>query len=385
MKKAIIFGAGNIGRGFIGQLFAESGFETTFIDIDQDLLNLFETKHAYNLETVFNDEKKAFRIGPVRGVSADCAETVADVIAHAEIGATAVGARALPFIADHLARGIARRARVGAPPLNMIICENLKNAATIIRGMVAERIAPEARDYLEQSIGFVDTVIGRMVPPPTPEMRQNDPGLIRVEPYCELPVDQNGFRGPIPEITAMTAYDDFPRFTARKFYIHNCGHAMLSYFGYLKKVEFGWQALQDPEISQHLFNGWEESAHGIATRYGAEMDWLKEHMQDLYQRFQNRSLGDTIFRLGRDPVRKLGPTDRLVAPARLVLESGRFPAHIARSIAQAFQFDPPEDPVAVALQTRIAEQGLPTVMQDVCSISPQEKLGTYILKCYTES
>ena len=34
MKQAIIFGAGNIGRGFIGQLYSESGYHVTFVDVD---------------------------------------------------------------------------------------------------------------------------------------------------------------------------------------------------------------------------------------------------------------------------------------------------------------------------------------------------------------
>ena len=52
-------------------------------------------------------------------------------------------------------------------------------------------------------IGFVDTVIARMVPPLTPELRAQDPSLIIVEPYKELPVDRAGFVGESPAIVGM--------------------------------------------------------------------------------------------------------------------------------------------------------------------------------------
>ncbi|MBA7563374.1 Mannitol-1-phosphate 5-dehydrogenase [subsurface metagenome] len=38
-KKMIQFGAGNIGRSFIGQLFSRSGYEVVFVDINKKLNN----------------------------------------------------------------------------------------------------------------------------------------------------------------------------------------------------------------------------------------------------------------------------------------------------------------------------------------------------------
>ena len=72
-----------------------------------------------------------------------------------------------------------------------------------------------------------------MVPPLTPEMRAADPTLIVVEPYKELPVDRAGLGRPVPAIVGMEPCDNFAAYTARKLYIHNCGHAVLAYLGHL--------------------------------------------------------------------------------------------------------------------------------------------------------
>ena len=54
-----------------------------------------------------------------------------------------------------------------------------------------------------------------------------------MEPYRELPVDRTGFIGEIPQIEGMIPCDNFALYTARKLYLHNAGHAILGYLGYL--------------------------------------------------------------------------------------------------------------------------------------------------------
>ncbi len=382
MGNAVIFGAGNIGRGFIGQLFAESGLRVDFVDIDRELIDYLNQTGSYHLQAVFNNDTDETTVAPVGGIPADDSAAVQEALTTAAIAATAVGARALKFVAPNLAAGIACRAAAAAPPLNVILCENLKNAAGIVREMVADHVPAAARDYFNTQVGFVDTVIGRMVPPPDPEMRAQDIGLIRVEPYKELPVDADGFKGAVPQIACMTAHHNFRRFTARKLYIHNCGHALLAYRGWLKSHEYGWQALADPEVKEFLFAGWEESAAAVAVEYAADIDWLRRHMQDLFVRFGNRALGDTVFRLGRDPIRKLGPTDRLVAPAKLAAAGGTVPTYLAGGVAAAFCFAPDDDPVARQLQQRLAAEGLPALLQDICDIDPASALGGAVCKQY---
>ena len=385
MAQAVIFGAGNIGRGFIGQLYSESGYAVTFVDVDRPLLQALNAAHAYTIQLVDNNGARDVRVAPVSALHAEDSPAVVEAIVSAGIMATAVGARALPFVAPNIAAGIReRRARGVGAPLNCIVCENLKGAAGIVRDMVRTHLSPEEQAYAEAHVGFVDTVIGRMVPPLTAEMRAGDPALIRVEPYKELPVDRSGFAGPIPAIEAMQACDDFYVYTARKLYVHNCGHGVLAYLGYLKGYTYGYEALADPEIDAGLRAAWQESIAGQVGRYGVEAAWLHAHADDLHHRFANRALGDTVYRLGRDPVRKLGPTDRLVAPARLVAASGVVPAALARAIAAALRFDPPEDPIATALQDRLATEGIDAVLADVCQIAAHESLAVLIRQCYDE-
>ena len=47
MKKAVMYGAGNIGRGFIGQLFSESGYEVAFIDVNREIIDQLNRDGQY--------------------------------------------------------------------------------------------------------------------------------------------------------------------------------------------------------------------------------------------------------------------------------------------------------------------------------------------------
>lgn len=376
---AIIFGAGNVGRGFLGQLFSESAYQVVFVDVDAELVAALDRRGRYTIRLVDNDRLEEVTVAPVRALLAGDANAVAGAIAEAGIAATAVGVRALPFVAPLVASGIARRAESNVEsPLNIIICENLKDAAATFRGMVEQHLPAALHPYLHSHIGFVDTVIGRMAPPPTPELRAADPTLILVEPYKELPVDRAGLIGPAPAVVGLEACDNFPAYTARKLYIHNCGHAVLAYLGHLAGHEYGYQALADPKIRPWFDAALAESKAGIVAVHNVDPAWLDAHSADLTHRFANRALGDTVLRLGRDPLRKLGPNDRLVGAARLAERAGVAPRALAHAIAAAYRFDDARDPLAVALQARLAAEGFDAVLAAVSGIQPDEPLAGLI-------
>jgi mannitol-1-phosphate 5-dehydrogenase len=382
VKQAIIFGAGNIGRGFMGQLFSESGYEVTFVDVDRPLLDTLNERGRYTIRLVTNDQTEEVTVGPVQALHSGDLDAVAEAVSRAEIGATAVGAGILKHIAPAVAAGIARRAQLRiSTPFNLILCENLHGAAAIFRAMVLAALPAEHNAYLAASIGFVDTVIARMVPPLTPELRAQDPSLILVEPYKELPVDRDSFVGAPPPIVGMIPFSPFAFFTDRKLYIHNAGHAVLGYLGYLAGYEYGYQSLADDEIYLQARGAMEESALALTRKYRPAPGALMANIEDLLHRFGNRALGDTILRLGRDPVRKLAHSDRLVGAALNALAQGVTPVHLVTGIAAGLRFAHPDDPVAQHVQVQL-DQGIERVLAEVCGLAADEPLARMIVERY---
>lgn len=381
---AIIFGAGNVGRGFLGQLFTESGYQVVFVDIDEPLLQALNARGGYPLHLVDNDRHEVLWVEPVHALHAGDTEAVAAAVAGAALMATSAGVRALPAVARTVAAGLTRRlADTHVPPLNIIVCENLKDAAGYFRSLVQAELPASLQGLLPQKVGFVDTVIGRMVPLLTAAQRAADPALIMAEPYKELPVDRQGFVGMPPQVVGMELCDNFGAYVARKLYVHNLGHAVLAYLGYLRGHVYGYEALADERIQPLLEQAWGESRAGIVAACGASPRWLEDHATDLRRRFANRALGDTIIRLARDPLRKLAAEDRLVGAARLAERAGTMPQALAWAIAAGYCFASSEDPISQRLQQQISAEGLPATVQAVSGIAPDEALGRAVLASYT--
>lgn len=379
-KKAVHFGAGNIGRGFLGQLYFESGYATTFIDVVEDIVRGLHERRAYPLRMV-SEVNETIWIRDVDAVHASDTEAVARAVAEASIGSTAVGVNVLPRIAPLLAKGLALRFESpSAPPLNIIVCENLLHAGPFLRGEVRKHLEPRLHDTLDEKAGFVEASIGRMVPVMMDAIKAEDPLLVCVEPYCELPVDAAGFRGGIPDIVHMKPMRNFGAYVERKLFIHNMSHAAAAYLGALRGHAYIWEAVADGRVRDAVEQALDESCRGLHARHGLPLDELRAHGEDLLRRYANRALGDQVARVGRDPLRKLGRHDRLIGAGCMCIEQGIAPEGIAFAAAAAMRYDPEDDPAAQSLQRIRAEAGLTGVLKAVCGLDTDAPLAALICR-----
>ncbi|MDO4939469.1 MAG: mannitol dehydrogenase [Lachnospiraceae bacterium] len=335
MKKAVMYGGGNIGRGFIGALLSKSGYEVTFIDVAEPVVNTLQDNRCYPLRYVSSEGYKDVKVENVTAVNGNDLEAASDVIANCDIMATAVGARILKFIVPNVVAGIRKRWANGGGPLNIIICENLNDANKIFEGMLKEQMTPEEQKKFDETVGLVEASIGRMVPVQTDEMKDGDPLRVCVESYGFLPVDKAAFKGEIPEIANMVPFEPFDFFIKRKLFIHNMGHATCAYLGGYLGLDYIYQSIDVADVRIIVQNAMLESAMAISKKYGVELDKLMLHITDLLHRFTNAALKDTCQRVGGDPARKLAPSDRMIGSSMLALENGVTPAYITLGAAAA--------------------------------------------------
>ena len=313
MQRAVIFGAGSVGRGFIGQLFCEAGWQVTFLDVDPILLQALASQGCYPHVTVSNVASNRTVIGPVTAIDSRDDAAVEAMVA-ADAAATAVGARVLPRIVPLLAQAIARRMEQGRAPLNVLLCENLHGASAIVRKLIAEQLPQLSAEVLDQNLGLLDTSIGRMIPVPDPSLLADEPTIILAEPYRQLPYDITAVRGQPLEVPGLVGDRRVPFafYGDRKLYIHNMGHALTAYLGERIGVTQVWEAIAIPSLRYLVRGAMVESAVALSLSYHQPLPALLEHVDDLLHRFGNRALGDTVERVGRDPIRKTGSGDRLL-------------------------------------------------------------------------
>ena len=383
MKTAVMYGGGNIGRGFIGKVFADSGYEVCFLDIMQDIIDEMNARGQYTVRIVSNEGAQDTTVKPVRAVNSLTDAAIDDEIVNCGIMATAVGVNVLPRIAPVIAKGMVARMERTGRPLDIILCENQLGADELMRGWIYEQLTDAQRVWADANLGLVEASIGRMVPPLTPEMRAQDKLLICVEPYCELPVDRDAFKGPIPELTGLIPYSPFEFYIKRKLFLHNGGHALCAYLGYEKGYEYIWQAIADPEIYEAAKASMMTSAAALVKKFGEGVrENVENNVTDLLFRFQNRALKDTVARVGADPVRKLRRNDRIVGAALFAIEQGVDPAPIVKGILAALRFDRPEDATAPEVQAALKDQGIEYVLAHYMGLEPSEPLYAMIRDAY---
>jgi len=380
MKKVIAYGAGNIGRGFVGQLFHESGYEVVFVDVDKKLVDALNKERRYPVKIVSPRKITEIVIDNVRAVDGTDAQSVALEISDADIMATAVGIKVLPVIVPVILRGLRERWKNNdLSPFNIILCENMIDSSDFMRKQFLPMLDDDEKNIFDKTVGFVEASIGRMVPVMTTAMQEGNILKIWVEEYCMFPVDRDGFKGDIPKIKNLIPYSPFDYYIQRKLFIHNLGHAVTAYLSYLCRFEFIWQGAGNRVIRMIAHGAMKEAAEALSKEHDADLDEIMEHVDDLVERFSNRHLGDTVKRVGADPIRKLSPNDRLVGAARLCIKHGIEPVFICFGIMSALLFDPVEDVSALRLQELIKEKGKKKVLEEICGIEKGSRLMELVL------
>ncbi len=373
--KAVMYGGGNIGRGFIGMLLSQSGYDVAFVDVVDAVINTLNEKHTYPVRIITTEGHTDVDVKNVSAVDGKKPEDVARAIADCDIMATAVGVNVLKFIVKNIADGIILRMNENPRPLNILICENLMDANKVLEKMIKEHLDDTQKEWFDKNVGLVEASIGRMVPVQTDEMKDGNPLRVCVESYGFLPVDKDAFKGEIPEIKNMVPFSPFDFYLKRKLYIHNMGHATCAYLGGLLGLDYIYEAIDNKDVYIIVKGAMEESARTLSKKYGVELDSIMLHITDLLMRFTNAALRDTCARVGGDPTRKLSPADRMIGSSKLALEMGVTPAYIAIG-------------AAAAVVRYINEAEVPTTAEDVlkniCGLCESDELFTLIMDMYNK-
>jgi len=369
MKKAVHFGAGNIGRGFIGLLLSQAGYHVSFVDVAAPLVDDINTLGKYNVQ-IFGEAEKTL----VENVSAinsnENLDALLDAIVEADIVTTAIGPNILKFIAPNIAKGLTKRVAVNKTPLNIIACENMVGGSTVLKNFVYENLADDVKPAVEKLIGFPDAAVDRIVP-----LQKNDEKLlVKVEPYAEWDVDSKGVVGEIPAIKGMTLVDNLGAYIERKLFTVNTGHASIAYLAYQKGYTDMSTAMQDKEIVDAARAVWAETSALLIDKYGFDPAVHQKYVQTTENRFKNPNLSDEVTRVARGPKRKLSAADRLVSPATQLLERGKTPAALAKVIAAALKFDYAEDKEAVEVQDFIKANGIDNAITHFTGATSDSKL-----------
>lgn len=350
--RSVHFGAGNIGRGFIGQILHEAGYGVTFLDVRDDVVEALKEQGRYDV--ILADEEGTHV--PVDGVSAlhsvREAEEVTEVLAEADLVTTAVGPSVLPMIAPAIALGLVERARRGRGPVNVIACENMIGGSRSLEEYVMEHVPEEHAQAVKEVAGFPNAAVDRIVPD------QTTTGVdVLVEPFFEWVVDASEVRGERPDVAGITYVEDLRPYIERKLLTVNTGHSAVAYLGHARGIRTIHDSLADETVREAASKALEETGVLLVREHGFDPEEHGEYRRKVLARFSNPKIPDVVTRVARAPIRKLGRDERFVSPALRLLEMGHESHHLATVIAAVLRYDNPEDEEARELQETVRARG----------------------------
>ena len=373
-KSIVIIGAGRIGRGFVGDLFAAAGYRLVLVDCLQPLVDRLRRARRYTVVRFQGgDRRTEAEIAGYMALHTGQESEIAEAIARADLLAVAVYPQDFPDVDRELAPGLlARGKRCPDKPLDLLLCTNLLHPGERFRTAFRDALDPSVCAEVEPRLGVVETVVIRIATDPPHAERERDPLQVWTNGYPDLLVEQRAFKRPIPPVPGLVPVEDIQAQEVRKLYTYNTFHASLAYLGAQQGYESVAQCLADPRVRAAAQGALDEAARAVQAEYGFTSQDMARWVADLIRCTDIPALGDTVRRFGADPLRKLRRGDRLIGPALLAHQHGIATPSLARVVAAAFSFDLPGDAGAAQVRERVRALGIEGAVRELCGLGDPE-------------
>lgn len=361
---AVHFGAGNIGRGFIGQLLHEAGYSITFLDVNADLVDSLKNHDSYQVIETGN-EGAIHTIDNFTALNSKTEfDAAVEAIAEADILTTSVGPNVLKFLAPLLVAGL--KARMSSTPLVVMACENAIRATDILRA----EIAAIDSSILENAV-YANTAVDRIVPPQALGASLD----VLVESFYEWVIDSSSLNGEAPNIPGAHFVSDLTPYLERKLFTVNTAHATLAYLGQQQNCSTIVQALNNPAVTEAVNRVLQETSQVLIRRHGFDPETHAKYVQKTLERFADPQLDDPVSRVGREPARKLSRHDRLIGPAAYLAEWGVEPTALLEAIGAALLFEDDTDAGVEVLHNKLSRLSAEEFVSEIMGINQEHSLA----------
>ncbi len=382
MRKALVFGAGNIGRGFLGVLLHQSDYEVTFVDVDAERVNLLNLYRDYPVYICSKTGVTEQMISGVRAINAKDTEGVVNAVCESDVIMTAVGKMALQHVAKPIARGLVERHKRQSTPVHVVViaCENVRDNTEYLAEFVRTEVGAEFQ-FLVHDVSFPNCIVDRIVPNTKP--KSDHPLATTVEDYFQFVVDRSQLQEEFPHVEGVELVSHVSPKLDQKLFTLNMAHGIVGYYGVLRGYHYVHEAISDKEILELVTGALEEVEDVIVQNHPTiTRDEQKVYASKIVGRFQNHYLQDELVRVASQPKRKLGNNERLVRPACLLWEQGKIPAYLVTGIASGFHFHDERDAQAREMVTEVATRGLGAVISEVSGLPEHHPLARAVKSDY---
>lgn len=374
----IHFGAGNIGRGFIGFLLSTAKQKVIFVDIDKTIVASLHREKQYQIQEVHSEQETTITVNNVDALlSTD--EKVVDSIVDTSLITCSVGATILPHIAPVIVQGIIKRMQLGIhTPLHIIACENMIRASSALQEIIVAQSSQETKEYINRYVFFLDSAVDRIVPTMDTEQTQ-EAGLttpvVRVEPFFEWCVESTNMKDNFPLIEGLHKVENLQPYIERKLFTLNTAHSYAAWLGHKHNVHTIYECMSTPSIVSHVKGICQETAAILIQKHGFLPDDHQTYIDSVLTRLGNPCIKDSVYRAGRSPLRKLSKNERIIKPLTLALEYNLAHQELLQAVVHALQFYHKDDQESITIQEQLNHLKPSQLLQEVSELNNTQVLS----------
>lgn len=373
--KAIHFGGGNIGRGFVGEVLNKNGFTVAFVDVNKAIIDALNQHKSYTIYLA-EEEKSTVEIDRVYGINNGTnPEEVVELFGEIDLVTTAIGPKILPYIAPLIAQGIQQRKNGNCTkPLDIIACENMIGGSSFLKEEVVKHLTDDDLNYVDKYVGFPNAAVDRIVPAQTHE----DVLSVTVEPYKEWVVDSKELKNTTLQLEGVHYAEELDPYIERKLFTVNTGHAATAYNGKYVGYHLIDEALRDERVLQSVKSVLNETGALMVQKWGFDPTEHQHYIDKILSRFKNPFISDDILRVGRTPIRKLGYDERFIKPIREAYARQLTVDALIRTVAKAFCYRDENDEESQELTRLFAEKPVAEVVRQVTKLTEEELISKIV-------
>lgn len=342
--KIIIFGGGNIGRGFLLHVF--KGNEITFVDISQENIDLIN-QNELSIDIIETNEH--INLGQYKAISLNN-NKLNNYLAEANLILTAVGVNNLQGIAHKIDTNIFKEKII-------CCCEN------------GIRISTKFKNYFPETIqeqnSFVDVVVDRIIP------RQKLNKNLLVEEYLEFICDKKQLPSDFNN-KAITVTDNYDFYVKRKLHIVNAAHTAIGFLGRKYNYRYVNETITDKIIEKTIRKMLEEIYLYFQENYQMKKNDFDNYVNITIKRFKNKKVIDEVERVARNPLTKLAYNERFLIPFKYLVDKKLKHEYLELIINTGFEYQNIKDKQSREMFERIEQRGKEELIKDVTHISNEE-------------
>lgn len=375
-RKILIWGAGKIGRGFLGDLFHQAGYKLVFVDRNKQVVNDLNNHPSYTVVYCGNGGQCAdVNVSGYTALHMLQKDAVIEQLCECSLMAVAIPPEGFSELAEMLYAAISQRLAANInKTLDIIFCVNAFDPAQKLRDELDARLSSDEKAYCDQHFGFVSALTWRVAIAPDDEQLARDPLAVVTNGYSELPVDKKAFLGDLPSVAGLAFTDNLPEMEIRKYYTYNMLHAVFAYMGYVRGHALAFESIADPVVMQTARGALDEIGQTLMQTCGFTQADTDQWNEAAIKQLDNPVFKDTLVRLGADTSPKLGRNERLTDPALLCRDHGVWPYYLTKAIAHAFLFDPEADEKSHMVSEYARVCGIKEAAKRFCGLENEPEL-----------